>query len=407
MAKVNGLDIVRIPINGKNTLRVMRNGKELWNWTGLPAGYTLLEYIQSTGLQFINTGLVVDKSTYNKYKFELDIEYTTESPSFWQVNGCSGAGVIYYFGLSNSRGIVYGNGTSDITKTDVVSLGRYKVIFDAKNKIYKFGDSIEYSGLSFNAPSGTSIFYLLGYNTGSSCQAHSAKVYSFKVYLDDILVRDYIPATRNDGVPGLYDKVNRLFYVSSGSSEFIAGPEAKYTLLSYIYSNGTQYVDTGVTPKQNTRVVLECGGCPKTGWMEIFGAGISVKNPERNYLVVSNISNGAQMQYGSEYYTSAITNNRDVIDANKNLLYINGVLVKTFSNISFTSPKTLRIFDANTDVEDYPKYEGKIYSCQIYDNGTLIRDYIPVLRSDGVAGLYDKVNKAFYGSASSTPFTGA
>lgn len=218
MAKVNGLDIVRIPINGKNTLRVMRNGKELWNWTGLPSGYTLLEYIQS---------------------------------------------------------------------------------------------------------------------------------------------------------------------------------------------NGTQYVDTGVTPKQNTRVVLECGGCTKTGWMEIFGAGISVKNPERNYLVVSNISNGAQMQYGSEYYTSAITNNRDVIDVNKNILYINGVLVKTFSNINFTSPKTLRIFDANTNDEDYPKYEGKIYYCKIYNNDILIRDYVPMLRSDGVAGLYDKLNKVFYPSASGTPFTGA
>ncbi len=42
-----------------------------------------------------------------------------------------------------------------------------------------------------------------------------------------------------------------------------------------------------------------------------------------------------------------------------------------------------------------------LYSCQIYDNGTLIRDYVPCVRkADGVSGLFDKVNKTF-----NTPIT--
>ena len=38
----------------------------------------------------------------------------------------------------------------------------------------------------------------------------------------------------------------------------------------------------------------------------------------------------------------------------------------------------------------------KLFSCQIYDNGTLIRDYLPCLDKDGVACLYDKVSETYF-----------
>lgn len=48
---------------------------------------------------------------------------------------------------------------------------------------------------------------------------------------------------------------------------------------------------------------------------------------------------------------------------------------------------------------------GNLYSAKLYADGTLVRDYIPALRtSDNVAGLYDLVNNVFYPSASSTAF---
>jgi len=38
----------------------------------------------------------------------------------------------------------------------------------------------------------------------------------------------------------------------------------------------------------------------------------------------------------------------------------------------------------------------KLYYLEIYDNEKLVRDYIPVLDDDGIACLYDKVEKKFY-----------
>lgn len=47
----------------------------------------------------------------------------------------------------------------------------------------------------------------------------------------------------------------------------------------------------------------------------------------------------------------------------------------------------------------------KIYYFRIYDNGTLIRNYLPCYRkSDNVVGMYDTVNKTFNSAIGQTPF---
>ena len=45
---------------------------------------------------------------------------------------------------------------------------------------------------------------------------------------------------------------------------------------------------------------------------------------------------------------------------------------------------------------DERKAKIKLYSCKIWDNDDLIRDYIPVLDIEGVPCLYDKVEKKYY-----------
>ena len=47
----------------------------------------------------------------------------------------------------------------------------------------------------------------------------------------------------------------------------------------------------------------------------------------------------------------------------------------------------------------------KLRSCKIYDNGTLVRDFIPCKNASGVIGLWDDVNSAFYQNAGSGTFT--
>jgi hypothetical protein len=70
--------------------------------------------------------------------------------------------------------------------------------------------------------------YLYGYNSGSAARYFfHCKLYSFKIYVEDLLVRDFIPCQRkSDSALGLYDIVNKIFYTNSGTGSFIAGPPA-------------------------------------------------------------------------------------------------------------------------------------------------------------------------------------
>ena len=49
----------------------------------------------------------------------------------------------------------------------------------------------------------------------------------------------------------------------------------------------------------------------------------------------------------------------------------------------------------------------KLYVCQIYDNGTLVRDFLPCINPNGAVGLYDLVGRQFYGNAGTGAFTGS
>ena len=57
----------------------------------------------------------------------------------------------------------------------------------------------------------------------------------------------------SDGAIGLFDIVNNVFYGNSGSGSFYSN----YTWLEYLQSSGTQYINTGIIPNNNTRIVVK------------------------------------------------------------------------------------------------------------------------------------------------------
>ena len=182
------------------------------------------------------------------------------------------------------------------------------------------------------------------------------------------------------------------------SKQETVGVSTKYTRLEYIESTGTQYIDTGFVPNQDTRVVarLTCPVTGSTNWA--FGVRKSASSNNFGFAASTNDHytsgyNNSQISIDSSYNTSGAFD----LEKNKNVTYINGVSVATGTYSSFTCPYNLALFACNSNGSiTYGKV--KIYSFQVYDNGTLVRDYIPALRSDGIAGLYDAVNDIFYAS---------
>lgn len=184
------------------------------------------------------------------------------------------------------------------------------------------------------------------------------------------------------------------------------GLPAGYTRLDYIQSSGTQYINTLFAPNQDTRVVADMQGVGSAGSYFAFGARESVAS---NSFCVMNLSGTWNVDYKGYENRSAFSGvtftDRVLIDFNKNVCHANDKTL-TFTAATFQAPVPLFIFAANTNGTAGSLMPAKLYSCQIYDNGTLIRDFVPCKNANNVYGLYDLVNKGFYSNAGSGSFTG-
>lgn len=174
-----------------------------------------------------------------------------------------------------------------------------------------------------------------------------------------------------------------------------------YTKQYYLQSSGTQYINTGVTTNQNTRIEIQAAS---TGNYSVYGAGAAWTNLTAN-------ANGMYFYY-NDYGPGSSPPKRTndgishVFVQDKNACYIDGVPVHTFSTASFTSPGTLYLFGRNASGA-LGDAGGSVYIfyCKIYDNDVLIRDFIPVLDSNGVPCMLDRVTKTFYYNAGSGSFS--
>lgn len=183
-----------------------------------------------------------------------------------------------------------------------------------------------------------------------------------------------------------------------------------YTELAYIQSSGTQYINTGFKQNQNSRVVMHVKPVSITANAWAFeGRTAADKNKKGVFFFYSTGS-----LWNADYYDgsgrksfSGISSTADLnIDYDKNTCTINGVSVN-FTAKTFKSDFNITLLACNTGGTVAGHLSAKLYSCQIYDNGTLVRDFKPCISASGEVGLFDMVNRQFYGNAGTGVFTGS
>lgn len=209
----------------------------------------------------------------------------------------------------------------------------------------------------------------------------------------------------------LNERLTGLGYETGYSSVVVHQPQPQqptlpdgYTELEYIQSNGTQYINTGVNPDQDTRVVADlqpiavsiCG---------IFGARIA---KETACFVLWQVDQtNIEDNYGSDATRVSVpsTTTRVLVDKNKNQLSY-GDTIFTATEETFSCNYPMALFGVNSGgVIDNRRVSMRLYSCKIYDNGALVRDFLPCSNPSGAVGLYDLANGAFYANAGTGVFT--
>ncbi len=180
-----------------------------------------------------------------------------------------------------------------------------------------------------------------------------------------------------------------------------------YTQVEYIESSGTQYIDTGFKPKYSSRVVMDVSGVG-TASQFLFGArNAASSTAAQQFNVYRNSATAVRSDYFGSNKTASVADAsvRTVVDKNGNVTTMYGQTITNTAVSSGTSDYNLYLLALNNIGTANNFCAAKLYSCQIYDNGTLVRDYIPCINASGVVGLYDLVNGVFYQNAGSGAFT--
>ena len=173
-----------------------------------------------------------------------------------------------------------------------------------------------------------------------------------------------------------------------------------YTLLDYIETTGTQYINTGFIPNQDSRIICE--------FMVLGGSGIygARTTTAADNFAFRTANTEWQTCYGAKLYGLDIdfdTVNWHIAEQNRNKFYLDGVLRKTCTYAEFTAPTSIILGGINASNAVYYG-KGRYRACQIYDNGVLVRDLIPCKDAAGNVGMYDTVNAVFYGNAGTGAF---
>lgn len=195
----------------------------------LPSQYQAVEYIESTGTQYIDTGIIPTQNSYVEIVASIN-EQTTNSVLFGSRNGRAELSftVFDYVNGYNFR-TDYGNLYSATFKYEIGT--KYRIVKDKNVTNFYNMDNVVLKSFTIAEQTFTSPNYLVlfGCNNATTVNLKTkAKIYSCKMKYEDKLIRNFIPCYRkSDDVIGMFDTITSTFVRNGGTGVFLKGPDIK------------------------------------------------------------------------------------------------------------------------------------------------------------------------------------
>lgn len=224
MLKLGEKSIKSLYLGGNSYAKAYLGEKLVFNKIKKPY-YCEVEYLESTGTQYIDTGIIGNSDT----KAELTLIITTQATGNVGVFGSRG-------NSANSNLLAIGYGTSSLASdfnNSSYSSYRASVSYELDTKYYCYtskekrfikdenGIVLAENTTLCNDNISTSNLLLFA-ETGVSLRLQGKMFYP-KIWDDNTLVRDYISVLDNNMRPCMYDKVSGKLFYNQGSGEFLYG----------------------------------------------------------------------------------------------------------------------------------------------------------------------------------------
>lgn len=381
----------------------------------LPSSYTTLEYVRSTGSQYIDTRCAHDAT----YKVELDMQFlaapgnggwvsafgartsssTTDSFGLWIHNVNNK--LVFWKEFGGARG---DTSIAAALNTD------YHVHLEKNGTSTVNGATL---GTGAAAASSRNDFLFAMNNGGSAAWHSAARISSCKISAGSTLIRDFIPCRNDQGEAGFWDRVEGRFYGSATSTKLFGNDdEAEGVSLNFLESVGATCVDTEVAHTGDTVVDLKVrflGAPGNGGWVSAFGARSGSRNNDAFGLWIHNSS--GTLKFWKEFGGSG--NGDTSVGATVGVDYVvhlvksgtcsvNGTTLGT--GVSGTSPRNDYLFCLNDNGGAGWHSASRLYYCRFSSasTGEVTADLKPHRKQDGTVCFADSVRNKYL-----TPKSGA
>lgn len=408
-------------------------------------------YLQSGGLAYIRTNYTANPNTRVWADFQLN-STAGQQWVFGQFTSDGNLCFSMYAGTNGSPGrwaqCSYNNsiGRGNISSTNV-DTNRHQVVLSAKRHVEYFANAtVTFDTTGSSTTNGVAPIGIFSNYYGQ--KNSNMRLYALKVWNGDTIVHHFVPVPHglqigDFTVPenGLFDIVEQQFYGNAGGGMFAinlprAGHWENLGLYTYdangnlidadsdvfLESDGLEYINTTYTVNPSTKIYADYQMNSTMGQQYMFGRwGGSGTNNQLCMAAYVNGKEGASGNWAECSYnlssgsghassTAADTNRHQLmLSVQNHVEYWTGA---TFASISKTStqngPGPIGIFSSYGGGK---KSNMRLFRLKIWENDTLVHDFIPVptglVINDFTApsnGLFDVVEQQFYGNNGSGAF---
>lgn len=183
----------------------------------LPDGYSRVEYIESTGAEYIDTGYMPTQNTAVICKIGGLSTAQTAQAIFGARESNGTNSFNFLVTVEGTYRTDYGSSAVTIPNANFVN--PYNVNKSKNNTTITDGINTYTATNTVTNFSSTRNLYIFACNTGGTATllCTQAQLYNGTIYEDDILIRYYLSCMNSSGTVGLYDTVSGAFFANSAS----------------------------------------------------------------------------------------------------------------------------------------------------------------------------------------------
>lgn len=221
---INGTTYTRKFVLGNSTTIAQVNEEDYVHHE-LPPEYQRVEYLESKGAQYIDSGTHLTLDTIIQCKFV----YTATGSGYPTPYGCIQPSFGLYSNGGNGATVYTSFGSNyDVTYTGNLLDGP-KTFIQNKDGVWVDGiKKVTYTNTTVTEDPNVHIYLFARMGNGTAAKFSKARLYSFSILHGNNTVRNFVPCIRKtDSKPGLYDTVAGTFYTDAGTSgvDFDVGPD--------------------------------------------------------------------------------------------------------------------------------------------------------------------------------------